>query len=1620
MSSQHRPRWPGLSVTALLSALIIALVCSVLFASRAQAASFVVNSLGDAADANVGNGICATAGGVCTLRAALQEANANGATADTITFSVAGTIALTTGLPNLSSGNTTIAGANQTVTIDGSSLVGPACLYVTSAGNTIRGLIIVHCWGPAISVSGAGNTIGGTTPAERNVLGDALDGVELTGSGAHDNRIVGNYIGVDASGNVAAGNGDGVHIGYGPSNNHIGGSSAAERNIISGNRGAGISIEGMSTSGNTVSGNYIGTNSAGNVAVPNGQQGVWVWGGAHDNTIGGSSVGERNVISGNGDYGIGIGNFEAAGEGNVVKGNYIGTNAAGDAPLPNQESGVYVGGPNAIIGGSTTPGLCTAECNVISGNNGGGVEVGDDGNKVSGNYIGTDASGTVALPNQSNGVSFWASSNNIIGGSTPGERNVISGNNGGGVNLGGSANRVMGNYIGTNAAGDAALPNQMYGVSVGQNNTVGGSGPGEGNVISGNSRSGGFYGDGVELNGDGNTVSGNYIGTNARGDAALPNQGNGILIRWGAQNNTIGGPTAAERNVISGNGGLGVQLEEDSPPLEPKSGNRVMGNYIGTNAAGDAALPNQGGGVLLGGGSQNNTIGGSSAGERNIISGNAGSGVQITGFAGSTFGNEVSGNYIGTNAAGTAALPNQGSGVGLEWDTQDNIIGGSTEGERNVISGNSGYGVRLGDGGSNGNTVKGNYIGTNALGNGALPNQQGGVLAGSNAPNNTIGGPTAAERNVISGNTDAGIELEGNNNTVEGNYVGVNAAGTAPLPNGRGLNLVLGASNNTVRNNVVSGNSGVGIRIAGELYVLSGSPTEPAPIPIDGCIDVTGYTEQCADDGYVGPFVLPAGYYRVQIDITGCLRGDLYEFEVSTNEAEARPVAASGTCNVHIDMYRYYWYGPATGNVVQGNFVGTGPGGGNALPNGGAGIDILGWATNNAIGGTGAGQGNAIAFNGGNGVQVRYAAADRNTVRGNSIHDNGDIGIDLDVDGDGVLDGPSPNDPGDPDQGANEGLNFPVITSALPTGVSGTACPGCTVDIYSDDDGEGRVYEGSTTAGPGGAFTWVGTASGPKVTTTATDGNGNTSEFSPPVPLSTLPDLVITKTASPPDGSSVSTGATITYTLTASNAAAATATATNVVIRDYIGTGLTFVSATPGSGVTCGAYDPVTRQINCTAASISPGESRTLTIAVTVTATSGTVLNGARVDPTNAIAESNEDADDPDRDCAAVGEGTDAADPTEPDNFDCTGHPMNGQPDLTVTKTASPADGSSVSTGSTITYTLTVCNSGGATATNVVIRDTVGSGLTFVSATPGSGVTCGAYDPVTRQINCTAASIGPSECRTVIIPVTVNATSGTVLNGARVDPANVIAELNEDADDPDRDCSAVGEGTDVAPATEPDNFDCTGHSVGGTVLRIDPPEKTCYLGGSCSVDIVVENVTNLGSFEFILDFNPSVIRFDYFEEGPFLKSTGRSTSCNGFPVGNGSEQFGCASGSATGQAGPSGSGVLAKAFFTPLAEGETPLDLHNTALYDATPEVNPIDHTVQDGRLIVRACLCRADVDCDGDVDIRDVALVFAAWPSPPKPYDQRYDMDLDGDIDIRDVALVFGQWPSPPKTCTL
>src|SRR5262249_42171631 len=184
------------------------------------------------------------------------------------------------------------------------------------------------------------------------------------------------------------------------------------------------------------------------------------------------------------------------------------------------------------------------------------------------------------------------------------------------------------------------------------------------------------------------------------------------------------------------------------------------GNSIGTKAAGTAAIPNAYQGIEIFGGAQNNTIGGTNSGARNIISGNTFDGVSL--LEAGTNSNLVQGNYIGLNAAATAALPNNGAGVVIAAGAQSNTIGsGSSAGGRNVISGNVYQGIVITDSGTNSNKVQGNIIGLNPTGTAAMSNQFEGVAIFGSASSNTVGGTTNVSPNIISGNVGSGISISG-------------------------------------------------------------------------------------------------------------------------------------------------------------------------------------------------------------------------------------------------------------------------------------------------------------------------------------------------------------------------------------------------------------------------------------------------------------------------------------------------------------------------------------------------------------------------------------------------------------------------------------------------------------------------------------------------------------------------------------------------------------------------------------------------------------------------------------------------------------------------------------------
>lgn len=387
----------------------------------------------------------------------------------------------------------------------------------------------------------------------------------------------------------------------------------------------------IDTSDVTIIGNYIGTNTSGTVAAGNGGDGIAIFSGssaestiASNNRIGGSTEADRNVVSGNVGNGIGITAQDGGvANNNKIYGNYIGTNASGTGPLANGGDGILVnhadgGGPasaqSTLIGGSvgTTPnGLCSGECNLVSGNGANGIGLwhgGVSGSIVYGNYVGTDKFGTSPIANGNIGIEVNEAPNNTVGGTTPAQRNIFSGNGGSGVFLTGAAatgNVIQGNYIGTNVTGSGPLKNQKMGLGIGSSpgavgansNTIGGTNgitpggacTGSCNLISGNQDNGIFI-SGVESYG--HIIRGNYIGTNAAGTSGVGNGLDGIGL-LSAQNNTIGGSNANERNIISANGSNGVIIVGGS-----STGNAIRQNFIGKGSAGNS-LGNQASGISV-------------------------------------------------------------------------------------------------------------------------------------------------------------------------------------------------------------------------------------------------------------------------------------------------------------------------------------------------------------------------------------------------------------------------------------------------------------------------------------------------------------------------------------------------------------------------------------------------------------------------------------------------------------------------------------------------------------------------------------------------------------------------------------------------------------------------------------------------------------------------------------------------------------------------------------------------------------------------------------------------------------------------------------------------------------
>ena len=922
---------------------------------------------------------------------------------------------------NTVSGNVASGNGGDNVQIIGSNdqvignLIGPAADGTTALPTTASANVEID--------GGTNNTIGGFTPADRNVISGAFTGVFIgNGSG---NLVAGNYIGTDITGNNAIPNGNpfqpfeaGIVL-SGSSNNTI------TVNVVSGNKGYGISLP-LSATGNLLTGNIIGLTADGSTPLLNGTGGLAILEGSNTNTVGGTNPGDGNVISGNGGFGLKLDEVS----GNLIQGNRIGTDAAGMTntdvfgdSLANDGDGVEVdpftsdntiGGTSSIDAGT---GFLSGAGNVISDNNGAGVTIqsaGSTGNIVQGNFLGTDVTGKVALPNQQGGLLIVGAANNTVGGSDPGTGNLISGNNfvGLAVTDGGALSGTVAWFPAdfdtndviadrnaipqgnlqfttgiTGQGGDGAF--QLDGSSatldvpddpalepahVSIDAWVQSTNPGNHAYIiaKGGPDSGTGASYGLATDGDGGLEffvnSGSLVADYTPGvwdgqwhhvvgifdgfnvtlyvdglAVALASSHTPVTIDYNLPFSDlyIGSDNGRSGTFFNGNidsvgiynralTGLEVQMLLQSDGQSKAGGNAFEGNLIGTDVSGTHPLPNNGDGILLQVGAINNTIGGRAGTATaiiapgvgavtglpgsypgNLISGNQGNGINIDpplATALPALFNVVEGNFIGTDVSGTQSVANgtapnaTWAGVIIDGDTF-NTIGGTSHGAGNVISGNLNpdnpfvYGVMVSDG-AHDNVVTGNYIGPDASGFVALGNQRSGVYI-SDSSDNTIGASDSSEGNVISGNGEAGVLIRqqfgsatsASGNVVEGNLIGTDRSGESALPP------------TFFDDQTSSGGFGV---------------------VIDGAADnaIGGQVNYQSSFG-------PNGFTYLRIG-----NGNVI----------------SGNPGAGVDISDYFQTRNATGNVVEGNLIGTDAGGEQALGNGSWGVALDNTA-DNTIGG---------------------------------------------------------------------------------------------------------------------------------------------------------------------------------------------------------------------------------------------------------------------------------------------------------------------------------------------------------------------------------------------------------------------------------------------------------------------------------------------------------------------------------------------------------------------------------------------------------------------------------------------------------------------------------------------
>jgi uncharacterized repeat protein (TIGR01451 family) len=1038
--------------------------------------------------------------GAGSLREAIQLANANISALDTIDFNIPGAgvqvIQPATALPFVT----------DPVTIDGSTQPGASC---PAASTNFDGTVLIRLLGTGLpaGTDGLRFTLGGNTVRGLQVVGFVGDGLEFTNGVG--NVVECSLIGITDT-NSAVANGNGINLNT-ASGNRIGGTNAAQRNVISGNTTAGIVANGATSGSNEILGNIIGLNLAGTTNRAN-SLGVNL-NGAHHNVIGGTNAGARNLIGGNTSHGVQI---TASSASNSVLGNYVGTDFSGTIDVGNTGSGVFMNSSASLnrIGGDTA-----GAGNLISGNNGGGIQINSatsTNNVILGNWIGVKADGTNALANTGHGVDISAGRGNFIGGTNAGAGNIIAFNTLDGVSNPTTThtnNAIRGNSIHSN--GDLGIDIALAGITA--NDT--GDGDAGANfsqnfpvlATATNSLSG------TEIWGALNSAAGLTYAIDFYANVAVDNTGMGEgQFYLGSTSVTTDG---------SGNGSFVATV-----PVVTLSGRYItatatdpFGNTseFGTNIFAVSTVAGITNVVTTtadsGPGSLREAIqlANANVSEMDTIIFNIpGSGVQViqplTALPFVTDPVTIDGTTqpgascptSSTNFDGTVLIRLVGTGLPAGTDGLRFTVGGNTVRGLQVggFSGSNSDGLEFA--GGSGNVIECNLIGITDT-NSALANNVGIHFSASGG--NRVGGTNAAQKNVISGNTTTGLRMAGGSssfNEVLGNFIGLQLSGATNRANGQDGILISGSHTNLIggtnvaARNYISGNSQSGVELSGNStnnLVLNNY----FGLDVSGTLDLGNTTD--------GVTISSASFNRVGLAGLGNV--------ISGNNSDGVVIG-----------------GASVRNEILGNWIGTMADGATARANNGVGVNIVA-GTTNAVGGLNAGEGNVIAFNGGDGVTVTGASTLYNAVRGNRIFSNGtttsDLGIDL-----VVANGVNSNDTGDGDTGANLLQNFPLVT-AVTNSLSGTTVWGTlnsaasatfAIDVFVNDvcdtsgNGEGKFFLGSTnvtTDGSGnGSFIFESPLTvlpGRYFTATATDANGNSSEFSPCVfAISTYPGSVYT------------------------------------------------------------------------------------------------------------------------------------------------------------------------------------------------------------------------------------------------------------------------------------------------------------------------------------------------------------------------------------------------------------------------------------------------------------------------------------------------------------------------------